>query len=69
MELKLCLDALLNNYDLFLLKGIIERDQIVFQEARQRGIPIFMLTSGGYQVEKINYQKESALYQLEADFI
>lgn len=30
-------------------QGIIERDQIVFQEARQRGIPIFMLTSGGYQ--------------------
>lgn len=37
---------------IFFFKGIIERDQIVFQEARQRGIPIFMLTSGGYQVEK-----------------
>jgi len=36
---------------MFFTKGIIERDQIVFQEARQRGIPIFMLTSGGYQVE------------------
>lgn len=30
-------------------QGIIERDQIVFQEARKRNIPIFMLTSGGYQ--------------------
>ncbi|KAK3742478.1 hypothetical protein QZH41_016463, partial [Actinostola sp. cb2023] len=31
-------------------KGIIERDQIVFQEARRRSIPIVMVTSGGYQV-------------------
>lgn len=30
-------------------EGIIERDQIVFEEARKRGIPVFMLTSGGYQ--------------------
>ncbi|ESP04563.1 hypothetical protein LOTGIDRAFT_237312 [Lottia gigantea] len=29
-------------------QGIIERDQIVFQKARTRGIPIFMVTSGGY---------------------
>ncbi|XP_068703336.1 histone deacetylase 11-like isoform X1 [Montipora capricornis] len=30
-------------------QGIIERDQIVFEEANKRGIPLFMLTSGGYQ--------------------
>lgn len=30
-------------------KGIIERDEIVFTKARQRNIPIVMLTSGGYQ--------------------
>ena len=30
-------------------QGIIERDQIVFQKARTRGIPIVMVTSGGYQ--------------------
>lgn len=44
----MCLNT---NLKYFSPKGIIERDQIVFQEARQRGIPIFMLTSGGYQVE------------------
>ncbi|KAI0236167.1 Histone deacetylase 11 [Lamellibrachia satsuma] len=30
-------------------QGVIERDQIVFQKARTRDIPIMMLTSGGYQ--------------------
>lgn len=30
-------------------QGIIIRDEIVFKKARQRGIPIVMLTSGGYQ--------------------
>ncbi|ELT95657.1 hypothetical protein CAPTEDRAFT_197333 [Capitella teleta] len=30
-------------------QGIIERDQIVFQKVRTRGIPIVMVTSGGYQ--------------------
>ena len=33
----------------FTWQGIIERDQIVFQKARTRGIPIVMVTSGGYQ--------------------
>lgn len=32
-------------------EGIINRDQIVFEEARQRKIPIVMVTSGGYQKE------------------
>jgi len=30
-------------------QGIIERDQIVFQKCRTRGIPVMMVTSGGYQ--------------------
>lgn len=30
-------------------KGIIKRDEIVFNAAYQHGIPIIMLTSGGYQ--------------------
>ncbi|KAK3924757.1 Histone deacetylase 11 [Frankliniella fusca] len=29
-------------------KGIIRRDQIVFMKARERRVPIVMLTSGGY---------------------
>ncbi|KAL5014760.1 hypothetical protein ScPMuIL_009030 [Solemya velum] len=29
-------------------QGIIERDQIVFQKVRTRGIPVMMVTSGGY---------------------
>ena len=28
----------------------MERDRIVFDEVRKRGIPIVMVTSGGYQV-------------------
>ncbi|XP_076469120.1 histone deacetylase 11-like isoform X2 [Babylonia areolata] len=32
-------------------QGIIERDQIVFQKARTRGIPVMMVTSGGYMRE------------------
>ena len=30
-------------------QGIILRDELVFKSARERNIPIFMLTSGGYQ--------------------
>lgn len=33
-----------------LLQGVTERDQLVFTEVRKRGIPILMVTSGGYQV-------------------
>ena len=32
------------------MQGVTKRDQIVFTEVRNRGIPIFMVTSGGYQV-------------------
>lgn len=31
------------------MQGIIERDEIVFRAARKHGIPILMVTSGGYQ--------------------
>lgn len=31
-------------------QGVMNRDQIVFSEVRKRNIPIFMITSGGYQV-------------------
>lgn len=31
-----------------LFQGIINRDKIVFMKARERRIPIVMLTSGGY---------------------
>ena len=32
-------------------QGIVERDRIVFQKVRTCGIPILMLTSGGYMRE------------------
>lgn len=32
------------------MQGVAERDRLVFSEVRARGIPIFMVTSGGYQV-------------------
>ena len=32
------------------IKGIIQRDELVFQLVRRKNIPIFMVTSGGYQV-------------------
>lgn len=32
----------------FFFQGIINRDKIVFMKARERRIPIVMLTSGGY---------------------
>ena len=30
-------------------EGVITRDEIVWEECRERGIPILMVTSGGYQ--------------------
>ena len=30
-------------------QGVIKRDELVFEAARGGGIPIVMLTSGGYQ--------------------
>ena len=39
-----------NNIWWFVYTGIVRRDEIVFAEAKQRSIPIVMVTSGGYQV-------------------
>ena len=30
-------------------EGVMQRDEIVFQEVKARNIPLFMVTSGGYQ--------------------
>lgn len=30
-------------------QGVIRRDQLVFMKARERRVPIVMLTSGGYK--------------------
>ena len=41
-------------------QGVVRRDEIVFQEVREkRGIPIFMLTSGGYQVSRAHLHTHS----------
>ncbi|CAL1529385.1 unnamed protein product [Lymnaea stagnalis] len=42
-------------------QGIIERDQIVFQKCRTRGLPIFMVTSGGYLRETARIVADSIL--------
>ncbi|KXJ10690.1 histone deacetylase 11 [Exaiptasia diaphana] len=42
-------------------KGIIERDQIVFQEARNKSIPVVMVTSGGYQKKTARIIADSIL--------
>ncbi|CAH1783533.1 unnamed protein product, partial [Owenia fusiformis] len=42
-------------------QGIIERDQIVFQKARTCGIPIMMVTSGGYQKDTARIIADSVL--------
>ncbi|XP_013881770.1 histone deacetylase 11 [Austrofundulus limnaeus] len=42
-------------------QGIIKRDEIVFRAARQRGIPILMVTSGGYQKKTAQIIAESIL--------
>ncbi|KAK6177404.1 hypothetical protein SNE40_015511 [Patella caerulea] len=42
-------------------QGIIERDQIIFQKARTRNIPIFMVTSGGYLKETARIIADSIL--------
>ena len=41
----------MNQCDYLVVQGVIERDRLVFTEVRKnRRKPIFMLTSGGYQV-------------------
>lgn len=45
----------------FLLQGIVKRDEIVFRAARRRGIPILMVTSGGYQKKTARIIADSIL--------
>ncbi|KAG8007356.1 Histone deacetylase 11 [Nibea albiflora] len=42
-------------------QGIIKRDEIVFRAARQRGVPILMVTSGGYQKKTARIIADSIL--------
>ncbi|XP_062250620.1 histone deacetylase 11 [Platichthys flesus] len=42
-------------------QGIVKRDEIVFRTARRRGIPILMLTSGGYQKKTARIIADSIL--------
>ncbi|XP_056130557.1 histone deacetylase 11 isoform X1 [Lampris incognitus] len=42
-------------------QGIIERDEIVFRAAKRRGIPILMVTSGGYQKKTARIIADSIL--------
>ena len=51
------------------LQGIIERDQIVFQKCRTRGIPVFMVTSGGYLRETARIVADSILNLREMGLI
>lgn len=51
------------------VKGIIHRDQIVFMKARERRIPIVMLTSGGYSRESFDVITRSILNLVELGLI
>ncbi|KAK1799642.1 hypothetical protein P4O66_006176, partial [Electrophorus voltai] len=42
-------------------QGIVKRDEIVFKAARSRGIPILMVTSGGYQKKTARVIADSIL--------
>ncbi|KAF7693264.1 histone deacetylase 11 isoform X2 [Silurus meridionalis] len=42
-------------------QGIVNRDEIVFRAARRRGIPILMVTSGGYQKKTARIIADSIL--------
>ncbi|XP_030584627.1 histone deacetylase 11-like [Archocentrus centrarchus] len=42
-------------------QGIIKRDEIVFRAAKRRGIPILMVTSGGYQKKTARIIADSIL--------
>lgn len=44
-----------------LLQGVIERDQVVIQKMRTRGIPVAMLTGGGYGKSAATVMAESIL--------
>ncbi|XP_026117084.1 histone deacetylase 11 isoform X2 [Carassius auratus] len=42
-------------------QGIVKRDEIIFRAARRRGIPILMVTSGGYQKKTARIIADSIL--------
>uniref|UniRef100_A0A667ZXE0 Histone deacetylase 11 n=1 Tax=Myripristis murdjan TaxID=586833 RepID=A0A667ZXE0_9TELE len=42
-------------------QGIVKRDEIVFRAAKRRGIPILMVTSGGYQKKTARIIADSIL--------
>ncbi|XP_036386186.1 histone deacetylase 11 isoform X1 [Megalops cyprinoides] len=42
-------------------QGIVKRDEVVFRAARRRGIPILMVTSGGYQKKTARIIADSIL--------
>ncbi|XP_031423471.1 histone deacetylase 11 isoform X1 [Clupea harengus] len=42
-------------------QGIVKRDEIVFRAARRRGLPILMVTSGGYQKKTARIIADSIL--------
>ncbi|CAB3996862.1 histone deacetylase 11-like isoform X1 [Paramuricea clavata] len=42
-------------------QGIIQRDELVFKSAREKNIPIFMVTSGGYQKRTAKVVADSIL--------
>ncbi|XP_037346244.1 histone deacetylase 11 isoform X2 [Pungitius pungitius] len=42
-------------------EGIVKRDEIVFRAARRRGVPILMVTSGGYQKKTARIIADSIL--------
>lgn len=44
-----------------LSQGIVKRDEIIFRAARRRGIPILMVTSGGYQKKTARIIADSIL--------
>lgn len=42
-------------------QGIVKRDEIIFRAASRRGIPILMVTSGGYQKKTARIIADSIL--------
>ena len=48
------------------MQGIIRRDELVFMKARERRVPIVMLTSGGYlkQTARIIADSIKNLYEI-----
>lgn len=44
-----------------LCQGIIKRDELVFRAAKRRGIPVLMMTSGGYQKKTARIIADSIL--------